>query len=97
MCRCHRGCPEVKGLFVRVESLLSPHGFWRSDSGHQAGQLLYPLNCLPDPWALLYNGREQLHMLLISSVCDGVYDFLQRAYVAKESLAYKTELGWRED
>lgn len=42
-------------------------------------------------------GREKLHMLLISSVCDGVYDFLQRANVAKESLAYKTELRWRED
>lgn len=36
--RCHRGCPEVKGLFVRVESLPLPHGFWRSDSGHQARQ-----------------------------------------------------------
>lgn len=32
-------------------------------------------------------------MLLISSVCDGVYDFLQRVNVAKERLTYKTELG----
>lgn len=36
-------------------------------------------------------------MLLISSVCDGVYDFLQRVNMAKERPAYKTELGCRGD